>query len=150
MSKFRLIIISLSVAASANATSASTTIRSFFPTKSAALFLVKNLDLTTFRNSLGPRRIESVKTFETLGILPTRVRHDEVILEDDDWFYSLRILRRDDINGDGLEDIEVCFTDRAKVGSYNSQQSILVTRYSASSNAVALKFEVDGCESFAK
>ena len=124
--------------------------QTFFPEKDLAQFLVENLDLSTFRNSLGPRRSEARRTFATLGIVPTQVQTDSVVLEDNAWFYSLRILRRTDINRDGFEDLEVCFTDRAKQGTYSTQQALLITRYSASSYAVALKYEVDGCETFAK
>lgn len=124
--------------------------QSFFPKKDVAQFLAQNLDLSTFRNSLGPRRTETQRTFAALGILPTQVQADEVVMESNEWFYSLRILRRADINGDGLEDFEVCFTDRAKQGTYSAQQALLVTRYSTSSYAVALKFEVSGCGAYTK
>lgn len=67
-------------------------------------------------------------------------------MDNDDWYYELRVLRRADINGDGLEDLDVCWIDRAKGGTYSSQQSLLVTRYSPSAYAVALKYEVFGCE----
>lgn len=67
-------------------------------------------------------------------------------MESNAWVYALRVLRRADINGDGLEDLEVCFTDRSKGGTYSARQSLLVTRYSASAYAVALNYEVFGCE----
>jgi len=57
-------------------------------------------------------------------------------------------LHRDNINKDGIEDLEVCFTDRAKQGTYSTQQALLVTRYSSSSYVVALRFEVNGCEAY--
>jgi hypothetical protein len=69
----------------------------------------------------------------------------------DDWFYEMRIVGRRDVNGDGIEDLEVCFVDRAtNGGTYNSSQALLITRYSADSYAIALGFSVDGvCENYA-
>lgn len=119
---------------------------SYFPPSGVAEFLVHSLDLSTIRSSLGPRRSISQRTFATLGIVPTLIRPDQVVMDSDDWYYELRVLRRADINGDGLEDLDVCFIDRAKGGTYSSQQSLLVTRYSASAYAVALKYDVFGCE----
>jgi hypothetical protein len=122
--------------------------QSFFPPTAVAEFLVNYLDLSTIRSSLGPRRSISKRTFASLGIVPTHVEPDEAVLDSNEWYYSLRVFRRADINGDGLEDLEVCFTDHAKAGTYSSQQSLLVTRYAATGYAVALKYEVSGCEAF--
>jgi hypothetical protein len=110
--------------------------------------LVQNLDLATFRSSLGPRISAEKHTFASLGIVATKVTGDGIVFEDAEWFYNIRILRRADINKDGIEDLEVCFTNRAKQGTYSTQQALLVTRYSSSSYAVALRFEVDGCEAY--
>jgi len=41
---------------------------------------------------------------------------DLVEFDDDDWFYSMTILRRN--TGGPSEIIDVCFVDRAKAGSY--------------------------------
>lgn len=120
------------------------------PEQDAARFLVDYLDLATFRNSLGPRRTAVNRTFTTLGIAPSFVSETTVVLEDDDWYYSLEILRRTDINRDGIEDLEVCFVDRAKQGTYATQHPILLTRYAASGYVVALQFEVDGCERYVR
>ena len=120
-------------------------VTTYFPANGLGPFLARVLDLATFRNSLGPRRDRTHQTFARLGITPTTILPDAVAFDSDEWFYQLRVIRRADINGDGLEDLELCFTDRAKKGSYSAQQPLLVTRYSASSYAVALKYEVEGC-----
>jgi len=119
--------------------------RSFFPRKEVAASLVSSLDIASFRSSLGPRR-GSKRTFAELGMVPSKVTESAIEFEDADWYYGIRVLQRSDSNNDGVEDLEVCFTDRAKQGSYSTQQPMLVTKYSASSLAVALAYRIDGCD----
>lgn len=129
---------------------ASAELESYLPTRGAAQFLVANFDLASIRSSFGPRRTKAQRTFASLAMVPTKVTESEVEFDNTDWYYSFKVLRRGDFNGDGIEDLEVCFLDKAKGATYHSQQALLVSRYSDSSLAVALKFEVDGCENFAK
>ncbi|WP_426175455.1 hypothetical protein [Massilia sp. TWR1-2-2] len=123
---------------------------SYFPPRDAAQFLVANFDLASIRSSFGPKRTLAQRSFASLGLVPTKVTQDEVEFDGADWYYSVKVLRRGDLNRDGIEDLEVCFVDKAKGASYNSQQALLVMRYSDSSLAVALSFEVSGCETFAQ
>jgi len=144
----RSLIISIVLLLAAVAVCAAPQAQSFFPKDGVTQFLVQNLDLATFRSSLGPRLSPEKHTFAGLGVVATHVTEDDVVFEDDEWSYKIRILRRADINKDGIEDLEVCFTDRAKQGTYSTQQALLVTRYSSSSYVVALRFEVNGCEAY--
>ncbi|MFM7025222.1 MAG: hypothetical protein ACKOWC_04080 [Limnohabitans sp.] len=121
--------------------------QTFFPNQDLAQFLVLKLDLATFRNALGPRRTETRRTFAELGIAATQAQPDAVVLETEDWQFRLKVLRRTDINRDGLEDLALCFTEEARRGSYFAQQALLVTRFSHSSYAVALKYEIEDCKS---
>ena len=140
----------LLIAALAAGAATAADVKSYFPERELGRFLVSNLDVASIRSSLGPRRTPEKRTFASLGELATRVGEDLVEFDRADWFYSLRIIRRADINQDGIEDLEICFTDKARGASYDSQQALLVSRYSDSSLAVALKYEVHGCESFAR
>lgn len=123
---------------------------SFFPNRGLGDFLVKNFDLASIRSSFGPRRTPATRTFAAFDMGPTKATEEILEFEDASWFYGIRILRRADINGDGIEDLEICFIDKAKEGNYDAQQALLVTRYSASAYAVALNYEVNGCEKFAR
>lgn len=125
-------------------------IKSFLSTSHLPEQLVTDLDLASFRNSLAPRRDLQHRNLSAFHLKKTVVDANTIVLEDSDWSYTLRIIRRGDINGDGVEDVEVCFTDKAKQASYDAQQPLLITKYSNSSMAVALKFEVDGCENYAR
>lgn len=123
---------------------------SFFPHKGLGHFLANNFDLASIRSSFGPRRTPATRTFAAFDMAPTKVTDDILEFDEPTWYYGIRVLRRADINSDGIEDLEICFIDKAKEGSYDAQQALLVTRYSASTYAVAISYQVDGCEKFAR
>lgn len=125
-------------------------LESYIPKEDIELFVVQHLDLSTFRNSLGPQRKPGQRIFEDFGIAPTSIKKNEVEIDSEDWRYHIKILRRADINKDGIEDLEICFIDRAKQGSYNTSKPLLITRFSKTGYLVALDFEVDGCPNYAK
>lgn len=55
--------------------------------------------------------------------------------------YEMKIIGRRDVNSDGIEDLEVCFVDRAQNGgTYHATQGLLITRYSETGYALALHF----------
>ena len=143
------ILFGLLVAAAVPAASAQPT-TSFFPTRGVAQFLVENFDLASIRSSFGNRRTPAKRTLADFDMAPTVAADELLEFDDPHWYYGIKVLRRGDFNKDGIEDLEICFVDRAKEGSYYSQQPLLVTRYSATTYAVAINFEVDGCEQFAR
>lgn len=133
--------------AATNAHAAVPVPRSFFPAHDTAAFLVHELDIGSFRSSLAPQRRGNEHSMADLGLAATRSSNDMVEFDYPDWLYRLRIVARRDANRDGLEDLEVCFTDQAKKGTYRSEQSLLITRYSTDTPAVAIHFQVEACSS---
>jgi len=128
---------------------ASASIRSYFPHKDIPEFLVKHLDLASFRSSLGPRREAGKATFYKLGISAWKFTQNEAIHNTGNWHYKIRVIKVGDLNGDGIEDIEVCFTDKAmNGGTYSTQEPILITKYSKRMPPIAIKYEVFGCNAF--
>ena len=115
---------------------------SHFPKKGMGLFLANEFDLSTIRSSLGPRRTPSKRTFADFGMKPSMATEDSVVFDrPGDWFYALQIVGRRDVNDDGIEDLEVCFIDRAmNGGSYSTFKGLLITRYASSDHAIALSF----------
>lgn len=113
---------------------------SFIPKDKVGAFLAAHLDLTTFRNSLGPRRRPGQRHFADFGLKPTQVREQSVEFETEDWRFSLAVTERRDVNGDGVEDLVVRFTDQARHGTYATSEKLLVTRYSEMSGLIALAF----------
>ena len=118
---------------------------SFFPERELGRFLADNFDLASVRSSFGPRRTPERRTFTDFGLVASKAGDDVLEFDEERWFYQLRVTRRADINGDGIEDLELCFTDRAKGGSYDSRKGLLVSRYSDETYAVALSYEIEGC-----
>jgi hypothetical protein len=87
-----------------------------WPNTGLAAFVFTHLDLTTFRNSTGGQRNPGDRFFSDLGIHPTQ-RSDSVATHDgEEWRYTVRVLARRDFNGDGAEEVAICFTDQAQNG----------------------------------
>jgi hypothetical protein len=91
--------------------------KSFLPADEIEEFVVERLDLSTFRNSLGPRREPGMRHFSDFDIRPQTRTGGIIELKDTDWYYKVRILARGDFNRDGIEDLAVCFTDQSLRGS---------------------------------
>lgn len=115
---------------------------SHIPESGAPEFLFNNLDIATFRSSLGPRRTQSDRTFASLSPPPTTITADYVEIREDNWVRRLTIVDRGDFNKDGIEDLVVCFDDRAIGATYRSTQLLYVTRYSDASMAIALDYSL--------
>lgn len=112
-----------------------------WPVRDVAMFIFDRLDLSTFRNSTGPRREPQQRTFRDLGILPTRVTDTHIVSEDNNWYYEVEILGQRDFNGDGVEEVAICFRDEAKRGSYRTQSPLLLQLIGH--RVVALHFAID-------
>jgi hypothetical protein len=130
------------------------TIESYFPTKNLGRFLSEKFDLATVRSSFGPRRTSAKRTFADFEMKPSQLAEDSVVfLSPGDWLYELRIVARGDFNRDGIEDLKVCFVDRAlNGGTYDTAQGLLLTRYSGDAYVIALGYSLeDGvCLRYAK
>jgi hypothetical protein len=127
---------------------------SYFPKKDLGHFLADRFDLATIRSSVGPRRTPAKRTFADFDMKPSKATEDALVFDSPgDWLYELKIMDRRDVNSDGIEDLVVCFIDRAlNGGTYNASKALLITRYSADDYAVALSFGVeDGvCQDFGR
>ena len=127
------------------ATQLTTPLTTHFPATGLGNFLAEKFDLASIRSSLGPRRTPATRTFADVGLKPSKATDDSVRFERENWFHELTIVERRDVNGDGIEDLQVCFVDRALGGpAYHATKGLLITRYSADAYAVALSFSVDG------
>lgn len=127
---------------------------SYFPKSDLGYFLATTFDLASIRSSLGPRRTPALRTFVDFGMKPREATDDLLEFDNDgEWLYQLKIVGRRDVNGDGIEDLEVCFIDRAlNGGRYDTSKGLVITRYSADSYAVALSFSLDErlCQNYAR
>ncbi|MGB3543033.1 hypothetical protein [Rubrivirga sp.] len=79
--------------------------------------LLSDLDLSSFRNSTGPRRAPSQRTLADLGVAVTRATVDHAEARTSGWLYTLTVLERGDANRDGVPDVTACFYDRALEGT---------------------------------
>ena len=123
---------------------------SYFSQTAVLEQVVAEFDLATIRSSFGPKRDSTHRTLRDFALSTKKLDAKTMILEDGDFTYHLQLLSRGDLNRDGIEDLEICFTEKAKHGSYHAQKSFLLTKYAPSVLAVALQFETEGCAVFAK
>ena len=81
-----------------------------------------------------------MRHFRDFGIEPTRIGDGILEIETSDWYYSIRIIDRRDVNKDGIEDLLIDFYDQLKFGTYRTLNRHHITRYSSRSNLVAIAF----------
>jgi hypothetical protein len=129
---------------------AQNSITTYFAQTAVLEQVVAEFDLATIRSSFGPKRDSLHRTLKSFAMTSKMLDAKTLVLENGDFVYHLQLLGRGDLNHDGIEDLEICFTEKAKHGSYHAQKPILLTKYSSSALAVALQFETDGCKRFAK
>jgi hypothetical protein len=120
---------------------------SYFPKKNIALFISEHLDLASFPHSLNFRRDQGQRTFRALGFAPTKVTENRVEFVTDDWTYEITVVRRGDLNFDGIEDVEICYTDVAignkSRSSYATISPYVLTRYSSDGYVLAISYKWD-------
>lgn len=113
---------------------------SHLPESGLGQLIVDRLDISTFRNSLGPRRSPGQRHFADVGLKPVSVTDTLVDLSEPDWKHTIRIAERRDVNGDGLEDLVLVWADHSSSSSYIGADTLLVTRYAADGDLIALAF----------
>lgn len=130
------------------------TVESYFPNKDLGRLLSEKFDLATIRSSFGPRRTLAKRTFADFGMKPSQLTEESVVfLMPGDWLYELRVVARGDFNGDGIEDLKVCFVDHAlNGGTHDVAQGLLLTRYSGEGYVIALSYSLEEgvCPSYAR
>lgn len=107
--------------------------------------IYNNLNLASFRNSTGPKRYEGDKYFSDLGLALTNIEDDHFEVEEESWMYRVRLITSEDKNNDGINDFIICFHDKSEDGSYDSKQSLLISRIHDNTGLIALKYEVNAC-----
>lgn len=93
--------------------------------------VIKNLDLTSFPNSVGPRRMPGKSTFADYGFVRVKkaLAGAELIRDDESWLMSFRIISANTTS------LRLCFYDRALgkpgegfVPTYNTTSALLISK----------------------
>ena len=114
--------------------------KSFLPASEISRLIVDRLDITTFRNSLGPRRQPGMRHFADLGLKPTKISDSAIEFDEAGFSHTIAVLERGDKNRDGLEDLVIQIAEKASKGSYKDSQKLLVTRFSETGDLIAIAF----------
>lgn len=117
---------------------------SYIPSEGVEQFIVERLDLTTFRNSLGPARSAGMRYFSDMGLVPTEISEGRIVFETESWYYGLEVVGRRDVNNDGIQDLLIRFTDDSIDGTYLTVYVYLMTCLSEDSDLIALAYGPSG------
>ena len=135
----RMTVISLLFLVFAGASAAlDTQTVSYIPSEGLEQFIVERLDLTTFRNSLGPFRSVGMRHFSDMGLEPTEISEDKIVFETESWYYCLEVIDQRDVNRDGIQDLLIRFTDDSIEGTYLTVHVYLMTCLSENSDLIAI------------
>jgi len=100
--------------------------------------IFESLDVTSFNSSIRPKingvdkeiklsKLNFLKEGEEDGeIYPAskvEITNDTITIEDEFWFYKIKAMKK---NGD---DYHICFTDKAKQGTYDAQYPLVLRKY---------------------
>ena len=116
---------------------------SFIPKKNLECFVYNKLNISTFRTSFDAQRRRGVRHFAGLGAKATQLSDNMIKVAGKGWRFSIHILERRDVNGDGIEDLLVQYEDLAEDGSHKGSGYLLLSRFSAKGKLIALAYEPD-------
>lgn len=92
-----------------------------------AALIHQQLDVASFRSSLGPALQAGVNTFKGMKFNYKTGQHT-VEYDTDDWLYRFSLLAKGDFNRDGQEDLLVGFLDQSKTASYYTSVTLVLRR----------------------
>lgn len=104
--------------------------------------IYKSLDITSFNSSLMQKISENQRYFPQLDLPKPKISNESILIESDYWKYEIKFLK------ETSSGIHICFIDKAKWGSYDTQTPMIIRKYA--NEYVAIKMVSDVCEDFAK
>lgn len=113
---------------------------SYLPEENLEQFIADRLDITTFRNSLGPARNYGNRYFIDMGLTPTEISPGMIVFETEDWYYRIEVVGQADANKDGIEDLLITFQDDSKEGTYLTEYLYLLVCLSPESDLIAIAY----------
>lgn len=67
-----------------------------------------------------------------------------IVFETESWYYCIEVVERRDVNGDGIEDLLIRFTDDSIGGTYLTVYMYLLTCLSEDSDLIAIAYGPSG------
>ncbi|EJL6282496.1 hypothetical protein NMR31_003498 [Vibrio cholerae] len=85
---------------------------------------------------------EEQRYFPQIDLPKPDMSNESILIESDYWKYEFKFFKETGVG------IHVCFIDKAKWGSYDTQTPMIIRKYG--NEYVAIKAITDVCEDFAK
>ena len=103
-----------------------------FPKENLGDFIYEKLDLKSFPSSFGPKsaHIHSLKDLvesEKGSLVELSVSDSRVYVRLTDWVYEILVIDSGSSNPDKIEYLLIEFSDKARLGTYNTNSKIKIT-----------------------
>ncbi|SIO92527.1 hypothetical protein [Vibrio spartinae] len=104
--------------------------------------IYEHLDITSFNSSLIPKISNDEKYFSDFKSFSPTITNSKINIESEHWNYTINIVK------ENKKGIYVCFTDKAKEGSYDSQFPMIIRKYA--NDYVAIQRRSNVCDEYSK
>lgn len=101
-----------------------------------------SLDIKSFDSSLMQKMSEDQRYLPQIDLPKPNISNESILIESDYWKYEFKFFKETESG------IHICFIDKAKWGSYDTQTPMIIRKYGE--KYVAIKAVTDVCEDFEK
>lgn len=101
-----------------------------------------SLDIKSFDSSLMQKMSEDQRHLPQIDLPKPNISNESILIESDYWKYEFKFFKETESG------IHICFIDKAKWGSYDTQTPMIIRKYGEI--YVAIKAVTDVCEDFEK
>ncbi|EPO2918270.1 hypothetical protein ACT7SZ_001497 [Vibrio cholerae] len=101
-----------------------------------------SLDIKSFDSSLMQKMSEDQRYLPQIDLPKPNISNESILIESDYWKYEFKFFKETESG------IHICFIDKAKWGSYDTQTPMIIRKYG--DKYVAIKAVTDVCEDFEK
>lgn len=101
-----------------------------------------SLDIKSFDSSLMQKMSDDQRYLPQIDLPKPNISNESILIESDYWKYEFKFFKETESG------IHICFIDKAKWGSYDTQTPMIIRKYG--DKYVAIKAVTDVCEDFEK
>lgn len=101
-----------------------------------------SFDIKSFDSSLMQKMSEDQRYLPQIDLPKPNISNESILIESDYWKYEFKFFKETESG------IHICFIDKAKWGSYDTQTPMIIRKYG--DKYVAIKAVTDVCEDFEK
>jgi hypothetical protein len=112
----------------------------YFPAMNLERFIAENLDISRMGFEIFATHKDGSFHFDDIGLKPTTIEAGQITFQRLGATYIMKLMASGDYNGDGVEDILICFTEKSKQGKAPGAKPYVVTRTAAKGPVRAIAY----------